>query len=194
MALERDRVAPLDALDDYRIAEGDPDVRGWKVFGTGGRRIGTVDELLADTVAMKIRYLEVDVDEDLLDRGEDRHVLIPIGHARLNPEDDEIFVDALDPTAIAMIPPYGKGAVTRDYEARLRTHFDRDYTAGTPASADFYAHDLYDEDRFFAGRRGSARRALDMSESERRQFGEVGRGIEGDGISPEDDLDHVHGP
>lgn len=194
MALDRDRVAPLDELDGYKVADGDPDVRGWEVLGADRQRIGKVDELLADTVAMKVRYLDVDVDDVLLNSGEDKHILIPIGNARLDQEDDQILVDSLNPSFIAIIPGYAKGSITRDYESRLRTLFDRNYDASTPASTDFYAHDLYDEDRFFTSRRGTERRSHELSESERGQFGELGRGVEGDGISPEDDLDHVHGP
>jgi photosynthetic reaction center H subunit len=191
---ERSRVAPLNELDDYKVAEGDPDVRGWVVLGADGQRIGKVDELLADTVAMKVRYLDVEVDDDLLETREERHVLIPIGYARLDRDEDRIYVDALNASAVAALPEYTRGSMTRDDETRLRTHFDREYAAGAPASEDFYEHDLYDEDRFFASRRGTERRARELSESEREQFGEFGRGVEGDGVSPEDDLDHVHGP
>ena len=193
MALERDRVAPLDELDDYKVADGNPDVRGWEVLGSDGQRIGEVDELLVDTVARKVRYLDVKVSNQVLNTGEDRHILIPIGYARLE-HDDQIFVEALSASTIAMIPAYAKGSITRDDETRIRTHFDRDYAAGTPASTDFYAHDLYDEDRFYASRSGAARRSSEMSESERMEFGEFGRAVEGDGVSPEEDVDHVHGP
>lgn len=193
MALERDRVAPLDELDDYKVADGNPDVRGWEVLGSNGQRIGKVDELLIDTVARKVRYLDVEVSDHLLNTAEDRHILIPIGYARLE-DGDQIFVDGLTPSSIASIPAYAKGSITRDDETRLRTHFDREYTAGTPATTDFYAHDIYDENRFYASRSGAEQRASEMSEPERSQFGEFGRAVEGDGVSPEEDVDHVHGP
>ena len=172
MANEMDRVVPLDELNDFQVAEGDPDVRGWEVYSSDGRKIGEVDNLLVDTGAMKVRYLDVDVDDEL-DTDRDRHVLIPIGYARLDEDDDQIFVDSLASTDIGAIPAYTHEPLTRDYETSLRRHFDTDYTAA-PATetagtgTDFYAHDLYDDDRFFGSRRtteeGEARMTLSEEE------------------------------
>lgn len=194
MALEGDRVARLDELDDYTVADGDPDVRGWKVLGADGQRVGKVDELLVDTEAMKVRYLDVDLDDDVLDAGEERHILVPIGYARLDRDEDRIFVDTLNPASLAAMPAYARGPVTPEFEARVRPHFDRDYAAAAPVTENFYDHDIYDEERFYATRRGAERRSAELSDSERGQFGEFGRAVEGDGVSPEDDVDHVHGP
>ena len=145
MAIERDRVAPLDELDNFEVADGDPDVRGWEVLGADGRKIGEVDDLLVDTAAMKVRYLDVDLDDDLLpEAGTDRHILIPIGCARLDENDNQIFVDTLNASTVGTIPGYAHQPITRDYETELRTYFDRGYTGGAPAATDFYAHDLYD--------------------------------------------------
>src|SRR5688572_4109834 len=58
-----DRVVPMDDLDDFRVAGDTPDPRGWEVVASDGRRIGEVDELLVDTSAMKVRYLDVGVDD-----------------------------------------------------------------------------------------------------------------------------------
>ena len=58
-ALPGSPVVPLRTLHNYRIAEGDPDVRGWEVLGADGNKIGEVDDLLVDTHALKARYLEV---------------------------------------------------------------------------------------------------------------------------------------
>lgn len=59
------RVTPLRNLRGYRIAEGDPDVRGWEVVGGDGRRIGSVNDLLVDTAEGKVRYLDVQLDKGL---------------------------------------------------------------------------------------------------------------------------------
>jgi hypothetical protein len=61
----RSRVTPLRNLHGYRIAEGDPDVRGWEVVGGDGRRIGSVNDLLVDTAEGKVRYLDVHLDTGL---------------------------------------------------------------------------------------------------------------------------------
>jgi hypothetical protein len=53
------RVSPLRSLHNHRITEGDPDVRGWEVYGADNRRIGRVDDLLIDTGSSRARYLAV---------------------------------------------------------------------------------------------------------------------------------------
>ena len=178
-----DRVVSLDQLDDFKVAEGDPDVRGWEVIASDGRKIGEVDQLLVDTAAMKVRYLDVDVDDGLLNDNTDRHVLIPIGYARLDEGDDRILVDSLASADVVALPEYTHGPITRDFETDLRSRFDTDYTAGTTAKTgdrDFYAHDLYDENRFYGARRGAeGEERLTLSEEElavgkrRREAGEV---------------------
>ncbi len=176
-----DRVVPLDQLDDYKVAEGDPDVRGWEVVASDGRKIGEVDQLLVDTAAMKVRYLDVDVDNDLVagaTDASDRHVLIPIGYARLDEGSDRVIVDNLASSDVVGLPEYTHGPITRDFETSVRSRFDSGYSAtGTAATAgaaglastdttdttrdtEFYSHDLYDDNRFYG-----ARRTLDSSES-----------------------------
>lgn len=173
-----DRVVPLDQLDDFKVADGDPDVRGWEVVASDGRKIGEVDQLLVDTAAMKVRYLDVDVDNDLVagaTDASDRHVLIPIGYARLDEGSDRVIVDQLASSDIVGLPEYTHGPITRDFESSVRSRFDSGYTAtgttaGTTAGAaglasagtadttrdadnDFYSHDLYDDNKFYGARR-----------------------------------------
>ena len=58
----RPRVAALRNLRGYKVAEEDPDVRGWEVAGGDGLRIGTVNDLLVDTATGKVRYLDIQLD------------------------------------------------------------------------------------------------------------------------------------
>jgi hypothetical protein len=60
-----DRLTPLTALPDYKLAAGTPDVRGWEVFGADGRRIGEVNDLLVDVDAGRVEYLDVRLDRSL---------------------------------------------------------------------------------------------------------------------------------
>jgi uncharacterized protein (TIGR02271 family) len=186
MADAMDRVVPLDELDDFKVAEGDPDVRGWEVLASDGRKIGEVEELLVDTAAMKVRYLDVDLDDDLLETDEDRHILIPIGYARLDTDEDHILVDGLRSTDIAGIPAYGHEPLTRDYETSLHSYFTRGSTTTAAAAAttthddDFYRGEAYDDDRFYGARRGTsadeARVTLseeELSVGKRQHQGEV---------------------
>ncbi|MBW3631043.1 MAG: PRC-barrel domain-containing protein [Gemmatimonadetes bacterium] len=101
MDREIDRVVPLDELRDYEVARGEPDVRGWDVIAGDGTRIGEVDELLVDTAAKKVRFLDVTVDEELVhDPDVTQRVIIPIGSARLQEDEDQVFVDGLTSTEI----------------------------------------------------------------------------------------------
>lgn len=160
---EMERVVPLGQLDDFEVAEGDPDVRGWEVLAADGRKIGEVDELLVDSAAMKVRYLDVDVDDALLGEPGDRHVLIPIGYARLERDRDCVRVDALESSDVAAVPAYDQGPLTREYESSVRASFragastspaDTSGTMGEAAAEEdpFYANDAFDERRFY-GRR-----------------------------------------
>lgn len=61
------RLVPLsELLHNHRIASGDPDVRGWEVVGSDGRTLGRVHDLLVDTGSQRVRYLDVELDRDLL--------------------------------------------------------------------------------------------------------------------------------
>jgi hypothetical protein len=151
-------VFPLKELKDYKVAKGDPDVRGWEVLSNDGRRLGKVDDLLVDTAAMRVRYLDVDLDGDLrhlagegTGPGTKRdNILIPIGSAQLHEKDDRVTVDLLH-SLVSGIPAYDRSTFNREYETNLRRHFDRDYRHDP--DRDFYEHDLYDDSRFYGKRR-----------------------------------------
>ncbi|HEV2856039.1 MAG TPA: PRC-barrel domain-containing protein [Thermoanaerobaculia bacterium] len=223
-------VKPLSHLHNYRISQGDPDVRGWEVFGADGRKMGQVDDLLVDTEALRVRYLDVCLDLNLFEEragtgagterlGGDqalspqaetgtaalgaspfstplsaasamgglgslmseamvrstlsdeenqltqehhhgfntRHVLIPVGNARLDPEHDRILVQGMPAADAAGLPDYNGENLDRDYETGLRRRLDPSYTQAP--EREFYAHDLYDQDRFYGPRRQTARTA-----------------------------------
>lgn len=165
------QIAPLKELKDYKVASDDPDVRGWKVLGRDGRKIGDVHDLLVDTAAMRVRYLDVELDRDLLGNlppvpgvahtgalMEHRHVLVPIGTARLD-DHDEVFIESLDANDVAVLPPYDHQAFSRDYENGVRQRWDRNDAPPAPAPGaaypdqNYYNGDLYDDERFYGPRR-----------------------------------------
>ena len=151
MADRTERVVPLERMTDFKVAEGDPDVRGWDVVAADGSRIGEVDRLLVDIEAKKVRYLDVDLDEDIIGTGEDRHALIPIGIARLDQDDDRVLVDAITVMDARTLPAYTDTPVTRDHEVLIRQRFDPDYVEGS-ADAEFYDHRFYDDREFYSAR------------------------------------------
>lgn len=157
-----DRVVPMDDLDDFQVAGDTPDPRGWEVVAADGRRIGEVDDLLVDTGAMKVRYLDVGVD-DAVSAEPDRHVLVPIGYARLERDHDRVIVDQLSSADLRAIPAYRHGPITRDFEATVRDSYRRGDAADAspepkrpPSHEEFYGGDDFDEAGFWAARRGSA--------------------------------------
>jgi uncharacterized protein (TIGR02271 family) len=161
-------IYPLDELDDFKVADDDIDPRGWSVYSQDGQKLGEVKELLVDTAAMKVRYLDVELDRDLAGADRDnRHVLFPVGTARLDDADDRVFVSAAA-ASVTGLPAYTRGgALSRDYENSLRGGFvtAAGTTAGTSAAPgeltaaelDYYAHDDYDTDRFYGNRARNAR-------------------------------------
>lgn len=157
MADLMDRIIPLEDLEDFKVAEGDPDVRGWEVVLADGTRIGEVDRLLVDTQAMKVRYLDVDLENGLLEDGGERHALIPIGSARLDRDDDRVFVDGLTRVDVRTLPEYTHAPLTPEDELLIRRQWDRGYT-GLGNDPDFYNHRLYDDYGFYGSRRANTER------------------------------------
>ena len=164
------RIVPLNEMDDYKVAEGDPDVRGWDVVASDGTKIGKVEHLLVDTSAMKVRYLSVERDTGWFDTNDEPAILIPIGAARLDRDDERVTVDRMASTAFRSIPGYRRDAgVTREYETSVQSHYDRG-TAGTAAAgatgAAFYEGDHYDDNRFYGRDRNDAEERITLSEEE----------------------------
>jgi sporulation protein YlmC with PRC-barrel domain len=171
------QIAPLKELKDYKVAKEDPDVRGWNVIGRDGRMVGEVHDLLVDTGEMRVRYLDVELDHSLLvsiptvpgaagvlgtqiapGTSARHHVLVPIGSARLDEDHDRIYLEGLDSQDAALLPAYNHQGFNREYETGVRRRFDRDYSpAASPvppvSDRDFYAGDLYNDERFYGPRR-----------------------------------------
>ncbi len=147
------RLCRLGDMSDYEVADEDPDIRGWDVLGENGEKIGTVEELIVDTSTMKVRYLDIDLDDSVIEGNEERHVLIPIGAAKLDDDDDNVFVQGLDRRVVNRFPAYkDRQPVTRDYENQIRSTLSPGYnTAGSKEN--FYEHEHFDEKRFYGSRR-----------------------------------------
>ncbi len=117
------RIVPLKSARDFKLAKGDPDVRGWNVFGADGERVGTVSEMLVDPAALKIRYLDVDILEDLFTLKEDRHVLIPLEEVELRERGNDVWLKHLPAEAVARLPAYTGGPVDPGMEEMVQANF-----------------------------------------------------------------------
>lgn len=102
-------LARLHDLDDYKVADGDPDVRGWHVKTADGKRAGKVDSLIVDTDAMQVRFLDVELDRKTLNLNDERHVLVPIANARLDDDHDDVLLGNMTAAEVASLQPYRPG-------------------------------------------------------------------------------------
>ena len=66
------RLNAMRELRDYKLVDGEPDIRGWNVFTATGRELGEVEDLLVDTELGEVVMLDIDLKRD------DRHTLAPI--------------------------------------------------------------------------------------------------------------------
>ena len=148
MAETHDRIVPLQELPDFEVADGDPDVRGWEVTGAGGRRIGKVDRLLVDRDAMKVRYLDVDVEDDR------RHVLVPVGYAVLDRDGHGVRVDGITAADLTGLPAYAHGRLTGDDVAAVDRHWAA--RGGTAAGGEEARLTLSEEELAIGKRRTAA--------------------------------------
>lgn len=81
----------VDNLADYKVHHDDVDIREFDVRLSSGEKIGEVEGLLADVPAKLVRYAEIEVEDDIIEKHtlghyneDDRHVLIPIGLVQIN--------------------------------------------------------------------------------------------------------------
>jgi hypothetical protein len=145
-AAEGGSLTHLTDLKDFKVADGDPDIRGWSVKTSDGVKLGKVTDLLVDSVAMKVRYIEVALDKRVIDLDEDRHVLVPIGAATLNDDDDVVMLSRTAGELTAM-PEYKRGTITVNDERVLYDRYGR-RSAADVATSGSETPALYDEPHF----------------------------------------------
>jgi uncharacterized protein (TIGR02271 family) len=147
------------------------DVRGYEVrTRADDDKVGRVNDLVY-TSDGGIRYLDLELG-GFFNR---RHVLLPIGAAQVDAQNNVVWVSGLTKDEIKNLPDYEGDArvIDDDYESRI---------LGARASRDVRDEDLYDQGRFYAERGGEGARdaRLILSEEElvvgkrQVQAGEVG--------------------
>lgn len=139
----------LENLDDWKVHHDDTDVRGWELHTTTGEKIGTIENLIADTGAKRILYLEVETDSGLnkyntdsyreyidesfytyYEKAENRHILVPIGMVSIQ-EEEEVVIAApnLTPAHFASSPRFEgikQRKITPLYQLLTTKHYSRD--------------------------------------------------------------------
>jgi sporulation protein YlmC with PRC-barrel domain len=145
MADNRDiRLTRLSELKGFQVADGDNDIRGWEVRTPDDRKIGKVEELIVDPTERRVRYMEVKVDGKTLGVDDDRHILVPIGTARLVEGKHDVLIERLPAQGLAGAPAYKRGPITRDYETSLRNYYG---ATAAGVNDDYYKDDIYDDAR-----------------------------------------------
>lgn len=162
----------------YEMPEGKENIKGWEVRDSNGNKVGKVDELLFDDQALKIRYAVLDLHNKDLDL-KDEKVLVPIGRAALDVENDIVLLQNTSYEQLTGLPTYDKDILDKEFETRNFSIW-----SGTPAATeindDFYAHEHFNEDNLYRNRRGT-----DSIETESTSFFEPGDTTSTDEILPD---------
>jgi len=74
---------------DLAVAKDEPDVRGWTVIDQSGADCGEVDDLIVDPAAMKVRYLQLDADDQ---HGDDGARYVPIDEVDLDQKEKRVIL------------------------------------------------------------------------------------------------------
>ena len=159
----------LQELDhsNFEGVKGEPDIRGWDVRYRNGEKIGSVEELILDAKAKKVRYMVVDLDENEL-RLEHRKVLVPIGFAELDKGNDDVLIPNVSMDQICSLPDYNRNSLTHEVERKISSVFGRKVTVDpvTPVKderrrettidedvdPEFYSHEHYNLDNLYKNR------------------------------------------
>jgi sporulation protein YlmC with PRC-barrel domain len=139
---------------DFEIVDGQPDIRGWDVKNSEGAKIGEVEELILDAQLRKVRYMVVDLDDSDLDIDDDKRVLVPIGLAQLNKDEDDVIVPNITVDQLNSLPEYDEDQLTPDVERTISIIFGRTPTgsnvsAGTEHDTQFYNHEHFNEENLY---------------------------------------------
>jgi stress response protein YsnF len=112
-----------------------------------------VDDLIFDKESLKVRYLILKVKKNKdLGLTESRKVLVPIGMAQLDREDDEVYLQNMNIDRLNSLPDYDKDKLNREMETRTYTSA-AGTTAAVATGADFYNNDLYNDTNLYKNRR-----------------------------------------
>lgn len=137
----------LSELSDYKVAGGYPDVRNWEVKDEALRKIGTVKNLLVNAKTERVVYLDVQVDQTIIDADHDpygrpaneeirefinekgeNHIIIPIGLVDLNNDQEYVFAESIDHKTFAETKRIRRDTnIDRDYENAVLNSYERRY-------------------------------------------------------------------
>jgi len=136
---------------DFKIVEGQPNIKGWTVKDQLGRTLGNVDELLFDPESRKVHYLVVEMDNNELDL-DDREVLIPIGIAQLHENDDDVILPNITVDQLSSLPTYDYDSLNPEIEQTVYAVFAGAAASPLSAGTSMYDHNNYNENNLYQRR------------------------------------------
>lgn len=131
--------------DDAAVLRSVPDLRGMRVEDASGIPVGALWGALAEAETGLLRYVDLEL-ETL-----DRHVLVPIGHARVERESRDgpcVRLRAALLEQLEQVPPFAAEASHIDdpYERALLEAYGRTFHGER-----YYAHPAYDHSGIYVG-------------------------------------------
>ncbi|MFP4469323.1 MAG: PRC-barrel domain-containing protein [Bacteroidales bacterium] len=142
------RLYYLKELDDYRVASGYHDVRGWDVTDSKDKIIGKVDGLISNKNTERVVYLDVEVNKELIEAGHkpyqqpvsegpheilnkegENHLIIPVGMVDLDEDNEKVISNIVDYESFSNAKRFKEGEeITSEYEITLLKHYTGDET------------------------------------------------------------------
>ena len=156
----------LHELSDYKVADDYSDVRDWEVIDADQRVIGKVDGLLVNKEAERVVYLDVEVDQSIIELGHEtygtpdnkgvheflnkdgeNHLIIPIGMVTLDEENKKVHSNQINHSTFASTKRFQKGVdIGKSYEMMVLPKYspDTNFDVETRLDGQFYDHKEFD--------------------------------------------------
>lgn len=121
-----DDLVPMEELEEFEIADGEPDPRGWHLIASDDSRVGTLDELLVSPTTMTAYFAIVEGGNWI----ENRRLLVPLSEIQFL-EHEELAYTRRHRGDFLSAPEYRSGEPIDFTRAR-------DYWMEIPRTGEFY--------------------------------------------------------
>ena len=123
----------LQRLPAFRIADGEPDIRGWITVAHDGYRIGRVHDVILDLATGQVRHLEIRLDRDVAGRAQTDRLVIPIAALEVSASRRQVHLRGVRRDELVDAPQFGAAPIGEREERWLRRFYRCDRIAGDAA-------------------------------------------------------------